>query len=159
MGIAGVEGNGQTELIEVFSGMLKPTGGQVIFEGKDVTAQNVRERREGGMSLSLIHISKNNREGIQAALSYLKTGFDGLLFVNLVDFDMLYGHRNNPLGYAEALEYFDTFGPEMVSLLKEDDSLLITADHGCDPTTPGTDHTREYICLLYTSNREDQKRV
>ena len=57
--------------------------------------------------------------------------------MNLVDFDMLYGHRNNPQGYAEALEYFDTFVPEMASLLKEDDILLITADHGCDPTTPG----------------------
>ena len=69
------------------------------------------------------------RQGIQAALSYLKTGFDGLLFVNLVDFDMLYGHRNNPQGYAEALEYFDTFVPEMASLLKEDDILPVSYTH------------------------------
>ena len=73
--------------------------------------------------------------------------------MNLVDFDMLYGHRNNPQGYAEALEYFDTFVPEMASLLKEDDILLITADHGCDPTTPGTDHTREYIPIVVYGKR------
>ena len=73
---------------------------------------------------------------------------DGLLFVNLVDFDMLYGHRNNPQGYAEALEYFDSFVPDIISRLNEEDMLIITADHGCDPTTPGTDHTREYIPIL-----------
>ena len=80
-------------------------------------------------------------------------GFDGLLFVNLVDFDMLYGHRNDPQGYGEALEYFDRFIPEMISLLDEEDILLITADHGCDPTTPGTDHTREYIPIVVYGKR------
>ena len=68
--------------------------------------------------------------------------------MNLVDFDMLYGHRNNPQGYAEALEYFDSFVPDIISRLNEEDMLIITADHGCDPTTPGTDHTREYIPIL-----------
>ena len=61
---------------------------------------------------------------------------------------MLYGHRNNPRGYAEALEYFDKYLPAMIEKLREEDILIITADHGCDPTTPGTDHTREHIPIL-----------
>lgn len=121
--------------------MLSENGKDVIGVGK---IEDIFNRR----GLTEINHTKNNREGIKATLSYLKTGFDGLLFVNLVDFDMLYGHRNNPQGYAEALEYFDSFVPEMISLLDEDDILLITADHGCDPTTPGTDHTREYIPIV-----------
>lgn len=121
--------------------MLSENGKDVIGVGK---IEDIFNRR----GLTEINHTKNNREGIKATLSYLKTGFDGLLFVNLVDFDMLYGHRNNPQGYAEALEYFDSYVPEMISLLDEEDILLITADHGCDPTTPGTDHTREYIPVV-----------
>lgn len=121
--------------------LLSENGKDVIGVGK---IEDIFNRR----GLTKINHTKNNREGIQATLSYLKEGFDGLLFVNLVDFDMLYGHRNNPQGYGEALEYFDTFVPEMISLLDEEDILLITADHGCDPTTPGTDHTREYIPIV-----------
>ena len=103
--------------------------------------------------MTKINHTKNNKEGIEATIAYLKEGFDGLLFVNLVDFDMLYGHRNNPRGYGEALEYFDTFVPEMISLMDDEDVLLITADHGCDPTTPGTDHTREYIPIVVTGKQ------
>lgn len=121
--------------------MLKENGKDVIGVGK---IEDIFNRR----GLTEINHTKNNKEGIRAAISYLKEGFDGFLFVNLVDFDMLYGHRNDPEGYAEALEYFDTFVPEMIGLLDEDDILLLTADHGCDPTTPGTDHTREYIPIV-----------
>lgn len=126
--------------------MLSENGRDVIGVGK---IEDIFNRR----GLTEINHTKNNREGIQATLQYLKTGFDGLLFVNLVDFDMLYGHRNNPEGYAEALEFFDTFVPDMIDLMEEEDILLITADHGCDPTTPGTDHTREYIPIVVYGKR------
>lgn len=121
--------------------MLSEQGKDVIGVGK---IEDIFNRR----GLTKINHTRNNKDGIQAVISYLKEGFDGLLFVNLVDFDMLYGHRNNPAGYAEALEYFDTYIPEMTGLLDEEDILLLTADHGCDPTTVGTDHTREYIPIV-----------
>ncbi len=77
--------------------------------------------------------------------------FKGHLFVNLVDFDALYGHRRNPEGYAKALEEFDAQLGELLPLIKEDDLLIITADHGNDPTFSGTDHTREEVPVLYYS--------
>ncbi|MCH5286054.1 MAG: phosphopentomutase [Christensenellaceae bacterium] len=85
---------------------------------------------------------------IEAWLDYMRKPFDGLCFTNLVDTDMQYGHRNDPEGFAGALEYFDQKLPEIQSLLGEDDLLIVTADHGCDPTFPGTDHTREHIPLM-----------
>jgi len=120
---------------------LKETGKDVIAVGK---IEDIFNR----VGITKVDHTKNNSEGIEATLKWLDQPFDGLLFVNLVDFDMLYGHRNDPEGYARALEYFDGFLPAIISRLKEDDVLLITADHGCDPTTKGTDHTREYIPLL-----------
>lgn len=122
-------------------------------KGKDVIGVGKIEDIFNKRGLTKINHTKNNKEGIEATIAYLKEGFDGLLFVNLVDFDMLYGHRNNPRGYGEALEYFDTFVPEMISLMDDEDVLLITADHGCDPTTPGTDHTREYIPIVVTGKQ------
>lgn len=89
-----------------------------------------------------------NMDGVDKTLEYLKEDFEGLLFTNLVDFDMLYGHRNNARGYADALTEFDRRLPELLEAMKDDDILLITADHGCDPTTPSTDHSREYVPLL-----------
>jgi len=74
----------------------------------------------------------------------------GLIFTNLVDFDAKYGHRNNPQGYADALEAFDRRLPEIMAALAEDDMLVLTADHGNDPTTAGTDHSREYVPILIT---------
>ncbi|HAB62436.1 MAG TPA: phosphopentomutase [Lachnospiraceae bacterium] len=90
----------------------------------------------------------NNAEGIERTLEYMKRDFNGLCFTNLVDFDMLYGHRNDAEGYAKALTYFDEKLPEILAALKEDDLLMITADHGCDPVTPSTDHSREYTPLV-----------
>lgn len=116
--------------------------------GKDVIAVGKIEDIFNNVGITEVDHTKNNHQGIDAAIRYLKSDFDGLLFVNLVDFDMLYGHRNNPQGYAEALMYFDERLPEITDLLKDDDILMIVADHGCDPTTKGTDHTREYIPLL-----------
>lgn len=85
---------------------------------------------------------------VEAMLDYMKTDFNGLLFVNLVDFDMVYGHRRDVEGYRKALETFDAQLPDIMSEMTNDDLLIITADHGCDPAHQGTDHTREYIPIL-----------
>ena len=92
--------------------------------------------------------ASGNPACIEAQLAYMKQDFDGLCFTNLVDTDSLYGHRNDVEGFAKALEYFDQKLPEIQSLMGEGDLLIVTADHGCDPTYPGTDHTREHIPLL-----------
>lgn len=91
---------------------------------------------------------KSNHEGMEVTMGHAKEDFEGLCFTNLVDFDMLYGHRNNIDGYAAAATEFDGQLKELLPMLREDDLLIITADHGCDPGFPGTDHTREYIPLV-----------
>ncbi len=94
----------------------------------------------------------NNEEGIERTLEYMKKDFEGICFINLVDFDMVYGHRNDIDGYAKALTYFDTNLPRITESLRNEDILIITADHGCDPSTESTDHSREYTpCLVYGS--------
>lgn len=92
--------------------------------------------------------TSGNADGIDKTLSYMEREFEGLCFVNLVDFDMLYGHRNDVEGYARALTYFDGRLPKILHKMKEEDILMITADHGCDPSTPSTDHSREYTPLV-----------
>ncbi len=104
-----------------------------IFAGRGLTGSN--------------HAS-GNLACIEAWMDYMRQPFEGLCFTNLVDTDMQYGHRNDPEGFAGALEYFDQKLPEIQALMTEDDLLIITADHGCDPCFPGTDHTREYIPLM-----------
>ena len=94
-----------------------------------------------------IHTS-GNADGIEKTIEEIGKQNEGLIFTNLVDFDMLYGHRNNIEGYAKALEYFDNKLPEIISNMKDTDILIITADHGNDPSTPSTDHSREYIPIL-----------
>ncbi len=89
-----------------------------------------------------------NADGMAKTLEYQKKDFTGLCFVNLVDFDMLYGHRNDIDGYANAMSEFDSWLPEFLKNMKDDDILFITADHGCDPGYPTTDHTREYVPIL-----------
>ena len=90
----------------------------------------------------------NNEDGINKTLEWMKEDFEGLCFTNLVDFDMTYGHRNDVDGYAKALSYFDERLPELVENLRKDDLLFITADHGCDPGTPSTDHSREHVPVI-----------
>lgn len=90
----------------------------------------------------------NNGEGMQTLIEVQKTNFNGFCFANLVDFDMLYGHRQDIDGYAAALSAFDAWLPEFISGMSEDDVLMITADHGCDPGDQSTDHTREYVPLI-----------
>lgn len=100
-----------------------------------------------------VHTSDND-EGISSTIEWIKKEeVKGIIFTNLIDFDMKYGHRNDPKGYAEALEAFDKRLPEVISALKEKDIIIITADHGCDPTTPSTDHSREYVPLLVYGKR------
>lgn len=100
----------------------------------------------------LIH-TKGNEEGIKNTIEEIKKDSKGLIFTNLVDFDMLYGHRNDINGYARALEYFDNRLVEIIGNMKDTDMLIITADHGNDPSTPSTDHSREYIpILIYGKN-------
>ncbi|MDD3899499.1 MAG: phosphopentomutase, partial [Syntrophomonadaceae bacterium] len=101
-----------------------------------------------GRGVTESHFTINNQDGIDKILQVLRKDFTGLLFANLVDFDQLYGHRNDPHGYARALEEFDQRLPEIMKLLGPQDVLIITADHGCDPTTVSTDHSREYVPLL-----------
>ncbi len=97
------------------------------------------------------YFTENNTQGIAKTLEIAKTDFDGLCYTNLVDCDMLYGHRRDIDGYAKAISEFDDCLPRLVGGLRDDDFLIITADHGCDPGFKGTDHTREYVPLLIYS--------
>jgi len=92
--------------------------------------------------------AKNNEQSIDQTIAALRDSSRGLIFSNLVDFDMLYGHRRDTEGYAKALEHFDSRLPEIEEAMRDDDLMMITADHGNDPTFPGSDHTREYAPLL-----------
>lgn len=94
------------------------------------------------------HPTHNNREGMEVASALVNKDFHGLCFINLVDFDMLYGHRQDAEGYAAAMSEFDAWLGEFVKELRPDDVLMITADHGCDPSDHSTDHTREYVPYL-----------
>lgn len=121
---------------------------------KDVIAVGKIKDIFSGQGITEFTYTKGNEEGIEKTLSYLDKDFEGLCFINLVDFDMLYGHRNDVDGYAKALTYFDQKLPEILAKMQEDDVLMITADHGCDPGyTISTDHSREYTpFLMYGKN-------
>lgn len=92
--------------------------------------------------------AKNNEQTIDQTINALNSDSRGLIFSNLVDFDMLYGHRRDTEGYAKALEHLDSQMPAIIDALRDDDLLIMTADHGNDPSMPGSDHTREYVPLL-----------
>ena len=92
--------------------------------------------------------TKDNADGIERLIERIYRDFEGLCFVNLVDFDMIYGHRNDVDGYAKALSYFDSQLAHIIDGLRDDDIMIITADHGCDPLTPSTDHSREYVPMV-----------
>lgn len=121
--------------------LIKEAGQEVIAIGKitDIFA---------GQGITRSLKTKDNREGINSTQTAMKEAENGLIFTNLVDFDMHYGHRNDAAGYARALEEFDLSLPKIMSAMKEKDLLVITADHGTDPTTGSTDHSREYVPLL-----------
>jgi phosphopentomutase len=97
--------------------------------------------------------AKNNEQSVDQTIRALRDETRGLIFSNLVDFDMLYGHRRDTEGYARALEQFDSRIPEIEAAMKSDDVYIITADHGNDPTRPGSDHTREYAPLIVFGTR------
>lgn len=121
----------------------------VMYENnKKVIAIGKIEDLFAGRSITKAIHTSGNADGIAKTISAIEQDTEGLIFTNLVDTDMLYGHRNNIQGYAEALEYFDSKLPEIIEKLKDTDMLIVTADHGNDPSTPSTDHSREYIPIL-----------
>ncbi|MBT7121732.1 MAG: phosphopentomutase, partial [Clostridia bacterium] len=130
---------------ETILSALKSNGLEVAGVGKieDIFAN---------VGLTKSNHTTDNDSSITATIEYMNEDFDGLVFTNLVDFDMLYGHRNNVEGYKNALEAMDARVPEILEALGKDDIVLFTADHGCDPTTPSTDHSREYIPILAYGN-------
>lgn len=121
--------------------IIKENNKEVIAIGK------IEDLFTGRGITKVIHTS-GNADGIENTINCIKDNTEGLIFTNLVDTDMLYGHRNNIKGYAEALEYFDSKLPELMDNLKDTDMLIITGDHGNDPSTPSTDHSREYVPIL-----------
>lgn len=138
---------------------IKPTGVSMLDKikeaGKSVAAVGKIEDIFCGVGITEAVHTNGNMDGVDKTLDYMKTVKNGLIFTNLVDFDMKFGHRNDALGYANALEEFDSRIPEIINNMEEEDLLIITADHGCDPTTPGSDHTREYIpVLIYKKDME-----
>ena len=125
---------------------LKDGGYDVIAVGKikDIFA---------GSGITESYHTRDNTEGMNQTMALVNKDFNGLCFVNLVDFDMIYGHRNDVEGYAKAYTAFDKWLEEFMQKLREDDVLMITADHGCDPSTPSTNHSREYVpILIYGKN-------
>lgn len=136
---------------------VKPTGvtmlNRISEAGMAVAAVGKIEDIFCGVGITESIHTKGNMDGVDKTLENMKRVKDGLIFTNLVDFDMKYGHRNDYKGYGEAIEMFDKRIPEIISGMREDDILMITADHGCDPTFPGCDHTREHIPLLICGDR------
>lgn len=126
---------------ETLLDLIVQEGGEVIGIGK------IEDIFAGRGVTRAIHTC-NNPDGIEATIATIASGEGTLVFTNLVDFDMLYGHRNDPQGYAAALSEFDASLPRLLCALKDSDILIITADHGCDPTTASTDHSREHVPLL-----------
>ena len=131
---------------------LEPWGETVLdalkSEGKDVIAVGKITDIFAHRGVTETILTHGNEEGMKLASDVADRDFNGLCFINLVDFDMLYGHRNDKDGYAKALASFDAWLPGFLAKMKKNDVLLITADHGCDPATPSTDHSREYTPML-----------
>lgn len=136
---------------------LDPFGKTVLDSlkaaGKDVIAVGKINDIFNGQGITESVRTKDNMDGVDQLLKVMEKDFTGLSFTNLVDFDAVYGHRRNVVGYGEAIEAFDSRIPALLEALQEEDLLLITADHGNDPTFPGTDHTREYVPLLAFSKK------
>ncbi len=125
------------------------TGLDILSEsGRDVIAIGKINDLFDGAGVTKTIPTKSNANGIDTLIDVLSRPFDGLAYINLVDFDMLWGHRNDPKGFAGGLEYFDSRLPEILEKLWPGNLFIISADHGCDPTTPSTDHSREYVPIL-----------
>ncbi|MBR4760589.1 MAG: phosphopentomutase [Lachnospiraceae bacterium] len=124
---------------------------KIVKAGKDMIAVGKIHDIFAGHGMTEFTYTTSNADGIEKTISYLDKDFDGLCFVNLVDYDMLYGHRRDIDGYAGALAYFDGKLPQIMDKMRDDDILILTADHGCDPGyLKTTDHTREYVpCIMY----------
>lgn len=131
--------------------LLKEDGYEVMAIGKICDIFN-------GCGITRTWSTRDNMDGINRLLQVMQEDFIGISFTNLVDFDALYGHRRDVKGYAQALEEFDRRIPEIIDRLREDDILMITADHGNDPVFHGTDHTREYVPLLVYGKGMKEKR-
>lgn len=136
---------------------LKPFGRTVMNELKDaqldvIAIGKISDIYDGEGVTEAIR-STSNKDGMDKFIQTFDKSFTGISFANLVDFDAMFGHRRDPIGYGKALEEFDARLPEVFEKMTEDDLLIITADHGNDPTHPGTDHTREYVPLLVYSTR------
>ncbi len=121
--------------------------------GLDVIAVGKIEDIFNGKGITEAVHTKDNMDGVDKTLKYIKSNNRGLIYTNLVDFDSKYGHRRDPKGYKKAIEEFDARLPEIIEAMKEDDILIINSDHGNDPTYKGTDHTREYIPVLIYGDR------
>ncbi|CUM91038.1 MULTISPECIES: phosphopentomutase [Turicibacter] len=134
---------------------LKPFGRTVLNELKDANKEVIAIGKINdiyvGEGITESILTKSNEDGMNQLLNVMKRDFNGLAFLNLVDFDAMYGHRRDPLGYAKCLEEFDVQLGDVLSQMKEDDLLIISADHGNDPIASGSDHTREYIPVLMYS--------
>lgn len=132
---------------------LRPSDDNILSRvskaGMDVIAVGKIEDIFAGVGITEAVHTKDNQDGIDVTIKYMKQENKGIIYTNLVEFDMLWGHRNDYKGYAKGLEEFDERLPEIFSNMRDDDLLIITADHGCDPTTPSTDHSREYVPVLY----------
>jgi phosphopentomutase len=126
---------------EMLLDVIKEQGLDVIGVGK------IEDIFSGKGITEAIH-TKDNMDGVDQTIKYMQQNNKGLIFTNLVEFDSAWGHRNNVEGYAKGLEAFDSRLPEIISNMKDTDVLMINADHGCDPTMPGTDHSREYVPFL-----------
>ena len=127
---------------------------QLKAAGKDVISVGKIKDIFAGKGITEYVYTKGNAEGIERTIEYMNRDFEGLCFINLVDYDMLYGHRNDIDGYAAALTYFDNKLPELLELLRDEDILMITADHGCDPGyTVSTDHSREHTPFIMYGRR------
>ncbi|MBU1094060.1 MAG: phosphopentomutase [Firmicutes bacterium] len=131
----------------------KTTLNYLTEAGFDVIALGKINDIFDGYGISEHSKTKSNDDGMKQIIELAKKDFTGLCFLNLVDFDALYGHRRDPIGYGKAIEAFDKQLPDLLKELTEDDLLLLTADHGNDPTYSGTDHTREYVPLLIYSKK------
>lgn len=121
---------------------------KIVAAGKEVIGVGKIKDIFAGRGVTKSYQTNGNMDGVDKTLVAIDELKEGLIFTNLIDFDMLYGHRNNPEGYAKALEEFDQRLPEIIERLDDDSVLIITADHGCDPTTLSTDHSREYVPVI-----------